>query len=188
MRWSVLLCACASAAPVPGAELLGTFGLLAEQRQVDCSLAEVTGFNSFTFAATYSRDPASQTTFLSLRGNSNAAVFDGQVVRSQVSAIRQFSACANCTSQLQEELQLALLSESQSKALQGQCPQEAPLGSPVVDADAGIVAPGRGAFAFDSTLACGLLNLSVSSVDEQGTSCAVCASCRVQYRVTGSRL
>jgi hypothetical protein len=180
----LLFFACASA-DMPGDEVLGTFGLLSVPIETECQLAEATT-GAFEFAAAYSRSSATQAVFLSIRGNVHSAVFDGQVVTTKISAVRSFAACPACASTLQEDMELALLSESQSRAAGNVCPPRIPAQIPAPNG-VDIFAPGPGPFAFDALLACGNLTLSVSARDAQGSACEPCNSCRIRYQVTGSR-
>ncbi len=180
----LLFLGCASA-DMPGDEVLGTFGVLAEPTETECQLAEATT-GAFEFAAAYSRESATQRVFLSIRGNVHGAVFDGQVVKTRISAVRSFAACTACASTLQEDMELALLSESQSRAAGNVCPNIIPAQIPAPNG-VDILAPGPGPFAYDALLACGSLALTVSSADAQGTACEPCNSCRIRYKLTGSR-
>jgi hypothetical protein len=180
----LMLLSCVTPAAFPGDQVLGTFGFTAEPTDVRCSLNEVLSPGGFQFVATYSRSSQTRNAFVTFSATSHAAVFDGQVARSKIAAVRRFESCAECETQLQEDMQVWLISQSQARELDSVCPSSFDGFVPPVDVDAGVVSPGPGAFAFDAVLACGVLTLSVSG---EGNGCDQCRQCQAHYRLVGER-
>jgi hypothetical protein len=188
---AALLAGCPAPAKYPGSEVLGTFGFTATELGDDCSFYGDAGDNvpdgGFTFVATFSRNPGVWIT-LSGATSSEAATFDGQYLASTYGAPRTLVECQGCTGQLmQETIDVAILSGSQSDFLGGQCPAD-PLDGGVpapgtVLPDGGIVqGPASQASGFDAVLACG--TLTDQWLPDAGCGCPACAW---QYTLAGLR-
>jgi hypothetical protein len=155
-----------------------------------CALDEVQ-VAAFSFDVALSANPDAGETFLTLSGGvSRAATWDGQVARATAQARRYFRQCAGCVTRVEETIELALLSLSQSQAVGGACPA-APLdgGAPAPD-DAGVSLPGTRDEGFDALLACGELRTRVLVVEGPGDGGAcpeACSACDVTYTLTGVR-
>src|SRR5262245_54134010 len=120
-----LFAACLAGQSFPGDEVMGTFGFEALPLELTCELAEVPR-EGFSFQGTFSRNKGQSEAWSHLGGTSREATFDGQVLTSERSAVRQFSEC-QCESPttLHEVLAVALVSQSQDRELGGACPENA---------------------------------------------------------------
>ncbi|MHB8873813.1 MAG: hypothetical protein ACYC8T_09035 [Myxococcaceae bacterium] len=196
------LFACVDEPRFPGNEVMGTFALHATPVADDCQRADELldgsvpgvpdgGFVSiptegFEFGATFSRQKDNSQAWLTVGGVWGEAVFDGQVVTSTRSAYRSFPEC-RCGDGVQvvETMRVALVSRSQSGALDGGCPAN-PLdgGMPAPDEDAGIVTPQSTVQGFDAIRACG--ELEDRLVPDADAGCT-CIPCTLTYKVEGDR-
>ncbi len=173
----------------PGNEVMGTFALDGKLSDDGCPALEELPRGGLSFNATYSREKDASRTWLTLGGVSSEASFDGQVVASTRTAERRFSECG-CGGDVTvvETLTLALLSSSQSQALEGACPGDAVDGGvPAPDADAGLFGPASGPKGFDAVRACGRLVDEVLAAPEGSPACA-CSACLVRYTLSGGRI
>jgi hypothetical protein len=177
--------ACLSQTALPGDEVMGHFVFSAEPLTSTC--AEHAEFSTapFEFEGTFTRSADQQQVWFTLGSVPREATFDGQVMRSRFSAARRFAACACVTgTQLDETLEVALVSASQNQALGGRCPEQALDGGiPVPNPDAGILPPGSTELGFDAIRACGFLTDTLVP-PEQGCACGACTAV---YRVNGVR-
>lgn len=183
--------------------LMGTFRFQAGEAQRSCPFQEVPQDGGFAFEGILSREPgetgADQTAYFTINGIGREGTFNGQVFEATALAPRRFE-LVNCTSefQVEETLRVAVLSESQSRALGDRCPDDTlamlqPGGVPV-DPDAGILPPGEREGVFDAIRVCGVL---VEVISPQGVCEAVDggtggdpdagANCLLVYRVEGVR-
>lgn len=186
-------------------ESMGRFQFQAGEFQRSCPFQEIPSDGGFAFEGQLSREPGAtgldQTAYFTLNGISREGTFNGQVFEGTAIAPRRFE-LVNCTSefQVEETLRIAVLSESQSRALGDRCPEDTlsllqPGGVPL-DPDAGIVAPSAPAQQeFDAIRACGVLVEVISpqggcdAIDGggQGETPDAGASCLLIYRVEGVR-
>lgn len=215
---SFVLAACQPDVAFSGNELMGTFAFRADlshpTRFPDggtplingipaCDFSEVRD-GGFDFDGTFSRFKDTSEAFFKVNGNSRNATFDGQTLTSTQRAPRRFERIG-CPPdwQVDETLQVVLLSESQSRALQDNC--ETYFADPsalLVDPDAGIVGPGSTPEGFDAIRACGSLQELAfpSTPDGKPLACAeadggvadggglvAAGECVLVYRVTGVR-
>jgi hypothetical protein len=181
------LSACPSK-PVPGSEVIGSFGLHAEPMARQCQLDEVSG-TGFDFEATFSVNPDASVAYATLSGYTRDAGWDGQVLLSTASAPRVFQACSGCVTTVVETLEVAIFSGSQAAAVGGACP-ESPLdgGTPRPDQDAGVLAPLPTRDGFDSVLACGELRTSLQASEADAGGCSdACHACTTTFRLSGLR-
>lgn len=203
--------ACSTPADVPGSSVMGTFaatatlmegghlvgddaGTLVLDDGLDggygCSLAEVTG-QPFDFKPTLSRDPATGNAWMTLVGASaRVGAWDGQIFRSSAEARRSFpTQCGECAMTLEESLELALLSRSQSAAVGNTCP-DSPLDGGIPEGFANVKRPQETEFGFDSVRVCGELveQVKAGGLPDGGACPAECGACRLRYRVTGERI
>jgi hypothetical protein len=187
----LLLGACTSTlvAEVPGDQPLGTFAVTASPVTRACELDDFTDAG-FSLKVTLSRDTVTGSAWLTTEGGSaRDASWDGQYLDSVGSAVRTFSQCSDCTTTLEEDFDVAVLSASQDLAAGSRCP-DAPLdgGVPRPDADAGVLAPGPGRYAYDAVRLCGVMHARVLAVANDGGFCpGVCTACQVWYQLEGER-
>lgn len=155
---------------------------------VECELVEVTG-DSFSFDAILSHESTSQRAWVTLNTYSREGTFDGQVLTSTAEANRVFAACAPCSTRLVETISVAVLSRSQAEAALGQCPEQALDGGVIVDADAGLVAPGDTPLGYDGVRLCGELTTRVVALGtvDGGPCDPICDGCSVHYQLRGDR-
>lgn len=185
---ALLLSGCPTVAP-PG-EPMGQYALTATPVEREaCELEEISGAE-FSFQAVLSGDRDGGRGWVTLNGYTREGTWDGQVLTSEASASRVFVACGGCATRLVETLSVALLSRSQSDAVQSQCPPN-PLdgGVPAPNPDAGLFPPAQSMSGFDSVLVCGeLVTYVVAEVEEDGGACDPrCSGCRVRYQLRGDR-
>lgn len=180
-----LLIACTPEPRFPGNEVMGTFAFNAtrvEGGEGDCTFSEIQ--DAFAFQGTFSRELDGGPAWFTIKDVSRDAGFDGQIVEATLSAPRQFQDCACTTTQLQETITVALISQSQDELLGGRCP-ESPLDGgvpPPEGEDGGVRGPGSTPSGFDALRACGQL----VSIVIPGEDCA-CAGCTMTYRLEGVR-
>jgi len=200
VAWAAASCASSTACPFgtvqpPPGTLLGAFSMHAEPASLEppvaeCELDEVVPA-AFDFDLALSMDEDAGQPYVTLSaGYSRLATWDGQVVRSRADARRYFEQCSECVTRVQEDIDVALLSRSQSAAVGNGCPAN-PLdgGVPPPD-DAGIEAPGQRPEGFDALLACGELRTEVlvdQGLPDGGPCPSICAACRTFYLLRGER-
>lgn len=193
---AVTLAGCPVEPALPGSEVMGTFEFVATAPTPDaasCALLspeEGGSAGPLEFRAVLSRELGTQDAWYTLREQSHAALFDGQVLQVVSRAPRRFPSCvpngdpdlvACAEVEVEETLTFALLSRSQNDALGGVCPPGAPtVGIPAPDG-AGISGPGTTPTGFDAVRACGVL------VDRLVPKEGCCAPCSVAYRLEGVR-
>lgn len=172
----------------PGDELIGTFSLNSKGIFSACSLP---GFPAnYDFEGTFSQLTDGGGTFFTVGSEQFAASFDGQFASYGQTLAREFQLadggnCGQCEMKQVQTATLALLSESQSRALGDDCPATALDGGvPGADEDAGITLPRRIDGGFDAVRACGELQVLITG---EGFCDPACYSCRLQYRVSGPR-
>jgi hypothetical protein len=168
----------------PGDEVLGTYDFLTEGPTGTCAFPEIPLDAGLAFEVTLSRDSSGSPVWLTLGNVAREVGFDGGRVTSVFQARRLFSGCT-CTPNLEETLDVVLLSRTQNEALAGACPVDPFDGgvpAPQPDVDGGIRGPGPGTQGYDAVRACGLL------IDElllpEGCTCDA-GPCRLVYRTVG---
>lgn len=187
---------CAPEITYPGTEVMGTYAFSAQQPVADvagCALLdpEAGGIvGGFDFEAVLSRDRDAGEAWYTLRETSHPGTFDGQIFRVTSSAPRRFPSCvpadapdrAECAEvQVEETLEVALLSRSQNDALDGRCPEGAPeVGIPAPDG-ASLTAPDTTPTGFDAVRVCGRM------VDRLIPAEGCCVPCSVTHRIQGVR-
>lgn len=191
-----LVLGCAPEVSYPGTEVMGTYAFVAQQPVADvpaCALLDPEAGGSsdgFGFEAVLSRDKEAGEAWYTLRETSHPASFDGQVFRVTSVAVRRFPSCvpvdaperAECADvQVEETIEVALLSRSQNDALDGRCPEGAPeTGIPVPDGVT-LTAPDTTPTGFDAVRVCGRM------VDRIIPAEGCCAPCSVTHRIQGVR-
>lgn len=200
--WAALSCASTAACPFetvepPPGDLIGYFAMRAEPATapdggLECVLADVF-LVAFDFDMALSRDDVDggPVGYMTLSpGYARPAEWDGQVMRSRADARRYFDECSECATRVQEDVDVALLSRSQSEAVGNSCPANPLDGGVPGPNDAGISPPGPREQGFDALLACGELRTQVL-VDEglpDGGPCPEkCGACRTTYLLWGER-
>lgn len=157
---------------------------------VDSGIVAITEITDggFSFQGILSYSPGTETAWFTRDRISREGTFNGQVFVSTEEALRRFQV-PHCEPEfiVEETLRIALLSESQSRALGGKCPEDAASllepGTVPVDPDAGIFPPSAQPEGFDALLTCGLLIEEIRPEAE----CARRPVCTVTYRVEGVR-
>ncbi len=172
----------------PGDQVMGTFVLHSKGIYAACGLP---GFPAnYDFEGTFSRFTDGGRVFFTVQGIQFDAGFDGQFASYGETENRGFDLadggnCNSCEMRLVQTGTLALLSESQSKALGDVCPTHALDGGvPGLNEDAGIALPGTTDAGFDAVRACGELKVSITG---EGFCDPACYSCQLQYRLSGER-
>lgn len=152
---------CVQDAPFPG-ESMGVFhfdAALVPPLSPNCERISELRDAGFSFEGTFSQLKDGSKAYFTINRISREATFDGQTMTSVYTAPRRFEV-QGCPPDWQdtETLQVALLSESQSRAVSGSCEGFfADAGAIAVDADAGVVAPSFTSEGFDAVRACGAL-------------------------------
>jgi hypothetical protein len=208
--WSALSCASTTAcpfetvAPPPGTQI-GYFAMHAEPALapgggplvyedggLQCVLTDVF-LAAFDFDMALSSEviDGGEVGYMTLSPNyPRSATWDGQVMRSTADARRYFEECNECVTRVEETIDVALLSRSQSDAVGNSCPANPLDGGVPQPNDAGIIPPGPRDQGFDALLACGELHTQVL-VDEglpDGGPCPEkCGACRTTYVLSGER-
>lgn len=199
--------ACPPLPPPPGTEALGDYVMVAEPERAlpdggpgslradggpGCGIPEVT-FAPLRFEVVVTREPSTGAAWLTLGGGyPRDAGWDGQVLDSTAEVRRLFPSCAACPPTLaSERILVALLSRSQSDAVNG-CPALLPDGGlPALPRGDGITPPRQTMDGFDALYACGSLEFRVTfdaGVDGPDPSCPrACGECVVRYTLTGER-
>src|SRR5690606_916400 len=191
-----LMLGCAPEVTYPGTEVMGTYAFSAQAPVADvpgCALLdpEVGGVaDGFDFEAVLARDKDAGAAWFTLRETSHPASFDGQVFRVTSIAPRRFPSCVpadapervECADvQVEETLEVALLSRSQNDALDGRCPEGAPeIGIPLPDGET-LTAPDTTPTGFDAVRVCGRMVDRIIPVE------GCCAPCSVTHRIQGVR-
>ncbi len=171
-----------------GDEVLGTFALHSKGIFAACSLPGMPVM--YDFEGTFSRFNDGGRVFFTVQGVQYDAGFDGQFASYGQTEVRAFElvdggSCSSCEMKLTQTATLALLSQSQSKALGDICPTAALDGGvPPPDEDAGIRRPNSTDSGFDAVRACGELQVLISG---EGFCDSACYSCRLVYRLSGAR-
>lgn len=196
MLVGALALGCAPEVSYPGTEVMGTYAFSAQAPVADvegCALLNPDAGGTdegFDFEAVLSRDEAAGEAWYTLRETSHPASFDGQVFRVTSIAPRRFPSCVpvdapertECADvQVEETLEVALLSRSQNDALGGNCPDGAPeVGIPLPDGGA-VTGPDTTPTGFDAVRVCGRM------VDRMIPAEGCCAPCSVTHRIQGVR-
>jgi hypothetical protein len=208
--WAALSCASTTACPFetvvpPPGDPIGYFSMRAEPATqpdggsrlledggLECVLADVV-LAGFDFDMALSREDVDggAAAYMTLSaGYERPAEWDGQVMRSRADARRYFEECSECVTRVQEDIDVAILSRSQSEAVGNSCPVNPLDGGVPQPNDAGISPPGPRDQGFDALLACGELHTQVL-VDEglpDGGPCPEkCGACRTTYVLWGER-
>ncbi|MBL9037986.1 MAG: hypothetical protein JNG84_05665 [Archangium sp.] len=180
----VLVCAgCGAVATPPGAERMGTYLIQATPTLRACGLASV-GFSELSLEVTFSRTPDSATAWMTFPLATRDATWNGQRIISTASAPRAFAECAACGMALDETIDVAVLSASQSEAAGEVCPEDGSV--PEVNPDLGVLAPAPNTYGYDGVRACGTLVTSTRVVNGEGCP-SECNACVLWYRLTGVR-
>ncbi|MFL5322428.1 MAG: hypothetical protein ACJ790_22405 [Myxococcaceae bacterium] len=140
---------------------------------------------SFEFTARISRNRDGGAAFVAIGGIPRDAQFDGQFVVETFTAARRYQHCECLDTDLEETLDVALLSTSQNAAAGNECPAS-PLdgGVPAPTPDGGIAQPNTTPRGFDAVRACGELTDIVRP--PAGSDCK-CGACWMRYQVRGVR-
>lgn len=174
--------------PPPGEAGMGSYAVHAAPLTQACGLEDVTTA-PFDFDVILSTTPDAGLYFLTLSGGySREASWDGQVLTARASSRRYFRQCAACVTQLEETIEVSLLSESQAAAVGYACPADALDGGVPSPDDAGIRPPGPREQGFDAILACGELRTRVLVEAGGDEGCPdICRTCETSYVLTGER-
>jgi hypothetical protein len=177
---------------IPGRDSLGTYELRAKGIYANCNVPSFP--MTFDYVGTFSRlSDGGQVFYVDGNIRYDDAGFDGQFASYELIdvasnlALFDGGSCSPCESKRVERATLALLSASQAAALgDAGCPINALDGGlPMADEDAGITLPTRlEDGGFDAVLACGELQVIITS---EGFCDQSCYSCRQQWRVSGVR-
>ncbi|GMT98382.1 hypothetical protein KH5H1_25010 [Corallococcus caeni] len=180
---------CFSDPVYPGNQVMGTFRFQAklDAARTTCDagsrdFAQLDDAGTFTFEGTFSRDTDAGTGFFTVQGFSRDAGYTGQSVSSTHRATARRDSCGTgCEdSEIEEALNVMLLSDSQSRNVARDCKR---LDGGVPEGD--IPAPTENGY--DVSLACG--TLTDVFLPGKGAACKCNPStCTTVYTVSGDRI
>ena len=185
---AIPLSACGGDVGIPGDEVIGRFAFTAELLPGGCSFEELPQGDRFDFQGTFSRDTGGGGAWMTVGQVNRDGAWDGQRFDSTASAPRRFEVKGGCSQyDVEERLQVAVLSQSQDAALGGGCPEDAHAlladGAVPVDEAQGILPPGPVELGYDAVRACGVITHRVRST----AACATPVDCPLTWRVEGTR-
>ena len=173
--------------PLPGDVRLGAFAFRAQAVDAGTTCPRVGSVEAafdggVGFSGTLSRRTSDGRAFLTIAGFSRDAGFDGQVLTSTHRAVGSPDFCGTgCRGvEIEETLEVALLSPTQAEAAGGGCPVPGTTALP----DGG-VPPAVGEQGLDAVRACGRL-VDRIIVSAGATDCT-CTSCDLTQHVEGTR-
>ena len=186
-----LVAACVSEVVYPGDLIIGLFDFKAQANWARTSCNPDGGdFNrlvdgGFEFAGTFSRDSVDGGAWFTIDGFSRRATYDARAQRYVTThrAAAQLVSCGELCkgSELEEVLDVVVLSDSQDRALGSRCANLSPDGG-LPDGSV----PGPTVNGYDAERACG--ELKVTFLPGTGEACVKCAaSCSAVYGVEGKR-
>ncbi|MBJ6759945.1 hypothetical protein JGU66_04165 [Myxococcaceae bacterium JPH2] len=180
--------ACYSDPVYPGNQVVGSFRFEAklDPGRTTCDagspdFAQIDDAGTFRFEGTFSRDTDAGTGFFTVQGFTRDAGFEGQLAMSTHRASAPRASCGTgCEdSQIEEALNVMLLSDSQTRGIEGDCARldgGTPTGTP----------PGPREGGYDATLACGTLRDVFLPGSGPKCNCQP-STCTTVYTIRGER-